>query len=335
MQKFEFKTQEEWLQQRRQGLGSSDLAPILGLPSFQGHTQHRVWRDKMGLSSPMQETPRMRLGRAMEGMIAEDFRKTHGVSFRRMSRYTILQDEKVPYLQVSPDRLISTQAQGLECKFSRQAEKWGDEGGDDIPENYLAQCVACLTVTGFDLWHVHALVNDDFKTYHIEASKALRDEIRTRVHDWWTKHIIKGEEPPVDGSEETLKYLGRPRNNLEPKLVVDQTSPLIFHILDLINAKKQLKEAKNSEAVLRAQVAQFIGSAAGVDFKAQDDGDTISGSISYGMVKGKTSWKDVAAHLAAQFKLTPTDLKQLGEKYRGPSNRSMRVSVEGQEDDDE
>ena len=55
------KDRNEWLEYRKSGIGSSEVATILGLNPFE--TPYQLWRRKIGLDEPKTETFAMKAGR--------------------------------------------------------------------------------------------------------------------------------------------------------------------------------------------------------------------------------------------------------------------------------
>ena len=74
-------TQDEWLAQRRNAIGGSDAASIIGLNSFS--SPFAVWLDKMGMAEPSEENEAMRLGHDLEEYVAKRFTEATGKKVRR------------------------------------------------------------------------------------------------------------------------------------------------------------------------------------------------------------------------------------------------------------
>mgnify|MGYP003308094406 CR=1 FL=1 len=75
----------EWLARRRQGIGGSDVAAILGLSPWR--TALDVYHDKTGAEKPEAETENMRIGTALEQFVADRFTEETG---RRTSKFNAL-----------------------------------------------------------------------------------------------------------------------------------------------------------------------------------------------------------------------------------------------------
>ena len=58
------KDRAEWLEHRKSGIGSSEVASILGLNPFE--TPYQLWRRKMWFDAPPDETFAMKAGHYLE-----------------------------------------------------------------------------------------------------------------------------------------------------------------------------------------------------------------------------------------------------------------------------
>ena len=58
---------EEWLTHRQEGIGSSEVATILGLNPWE--TPYQLWRRKKGLDAPKEETFAMKAGHYLEDAV--------------------------------------------------------------------------------------------------------------------------------------------------------------------------------------------------------------------------------------------------------------------------
>ena len=59
---------EEWLTHRQEGIGSSEVATILGLNPWE--TPYQLWRRKKGLDAPKEETFAMKAGHYLEDAVS-------------------------------------------------------------------------------------------------------------------------------------------------------------------------------------------------------------------------------------------------------------------------
>ena len=64
---------EEWLDVRKSGIGSSEVATIVGLNPFE--TPYQLWRRKRGLDAPQEENFAMKAGHYLEDAVEKNVQK--------------------------------------------------------------------------------------------------------------------------------------------------------------------------------------------------------------------------------------------------------------------
>ncbi len=96
---------EEWLKEREKGIGSSEAGTIAGINAFD--TPLRLWRRKMKIDPPVKETIIMKMGHALEPLVAEEFALATGCIMdpESVPDFLCVDDEK-PWRRVSPDRFF-------------------------------------------------------------------------------------------------------------------------------------------------------------------------------------------------------------------------------------
>jgi putative phage-type endonuclease len=197
-----------WLEQRKQGIGGTDAAAILGLSKFSGALD--VWMDKVSMArSPKDTTPAMRWGQLLEEPIAQAYAEATGrVLYEKGDQ--VLQHPLHPMLIGTPDRLVYGEERGFEAKTASPfaASDWGEPGTDQVPAAYLIQCCHYMAITGFPAWDLGVLIGgSDFRIYTIRRDLELEQMVTSRLVEWWERHVVQGERPPIDGTEAAARYL--------------------------------------------------------------------------------------------------------------------------------
>lgn len=206
-------SREDWLAERRNSLGGSDIGAVLGMSRYA--TPYTVWAEKTGHLPPREDNEAMRQGRDLEQYVAERFMERSG---KKVQKYNyLLRSAAAPYLHASIDRRVQGERSGLECKTASALSMKLYAGGE-FPESYYAQCVAYLAVTGWERWYLAALVLN--RAFYIYQITTVRDDA---VPDWcessvyvapeeietlkrcavrfWEAHIIPDAAPAPDGSQ--------------------------------------------------------------------------------------------------------------------------------------
>lgn len=211
---------EEWLLERRSGLGGSDIGAILGLSPYR--TPVDVWAEKTGRAPGQEETFQMRFGSYVEEFVAREYCAKTGNAVQRFT--PMLHHPSAPLLGNVDRLVIPANAKiaahqreirtdlGLECKTASafatfNADDWGDEGTDQVPPSYLLQCATYMALTGCSGWDLAVLFgNQEVRVYYIERDRELETEIIARASEWWDKHIV-GDVPPEPTCVADIKRL--------------------------------------------------------------------------------------------------------------------------------
>lgn len=199
-----------WLLERRSGLGGSDAAAVLGMSKWA--TPLHVWLEKRGEFAEEPDPAReewLWWGRHLETLIAQRYTQRTG---RRVwnPENKIFRHPVHDFLIATPDRLDLDEPRGLEIKTSRHADEWGPVGTDAIPTEYLIQVTHYNGVLDLDGSDVAVLVaGSDFRVYHVTRDRELEGMIFEKLREWWQRHIVDEERPPMDGHEATRAWLSR------------------------------------------------------------------------------------------------------------------------------
>lgn len=212
-------SREEWLAERKNSIGGSELGAILGLNPW--CSPYTVWALKTGLISEPEDNEAMRQGRDLEEYVAQRFAEKSGYKVRREN--AIVRNDAFPYIHANIDRKIIGINAGLECKT---VSAWGTRRyrGGEFPEHYYAQCVSYMAVKEFDRYYLAAVIlGVDFKIYQLTRIKddicpewcessvyVGEDEInalRQIAIEFWEDNVLSGVPPKMDGSDSTTDTL--------------------------------------------------------------------------------------------------------------------------------
>ncbi len=257
---------------RRSGIGGSDIAAIVGQSPWS--TAMDVWQEKLGLSAPLIETERMRWGTLLEDAIAREYahkkhRKVRNAPttldpvtslHARVVRYSA----DKPWRMANVDRLTSDPKdagirRGLECKNADRfaGVDFGEEGTDEVPVNYLLQCMWYLGVTGYDVWDLAVLIGGNtHKVYTIKRDEELIENLWTAADEFWTVNVLGKVPPPIDGSESSRRFLEG--SHREPKEEIPMTDELYGLALHHGNLGRQLKDLAAAQDLVGNQIRESM-----------------------------------------------------------------------------
>lgn len=202
---------DEWLARRRNGIGGSDAAAIVGLNPYS--SPYSVWADKCGYSQDIADNEAMRQGRELEGYVAARFCEATGKNVHRVNQ--MIQHPEHAWMLGNIDRKVIGEHAGLECKTSKDIHLMRYRNGEYPPEYYV-QCLHYMAVSGYRKWYLAVLVyGTDLLHFEINWDDDEIAELIRREKAFWDGHILTHIPPPADGSDATSNALAQvhPRPN--------------------------------------------------------------------------------------------------------------------------
>jgi len=197
-------TKQQWLENRRDGIGGSDVAAILGMSPWR--SPYQVWADKTG-QLPINDAGNefTHWGDIMEPILATEFVAATGKKVYRQNKTFC--HPKYDFLRANIDRDIAGEPGFLEIKTAMEfkSSEWVD---DEVPAPYLLQVQHYMNVLDRPYCYFATLVGGHhFLIKKIDRDQQVIDQVQPILVDWWQKHIIAGEPPVVDGTDSTKRTL--------------------------------------------------------------------------------------------------------------------------------
>jgi putative phage-type endonuclease len=249
----------EWHDERRKGIGASDVPAIAGVSPWQKPID--VFEEKVGRAEPPEESPAMRWGTLLEPVIADEAERVTGRKFRRLSRAVRYHDWPVLFAHL--DRTSSEAV--LEVKKSMSTSGWGDAGTAAVPDHVALQVQAQLACADKELAVVAALLGySDFRVYEVPRDRALFDDaILPLLREFW--HLVETDTPPApDGSDSYGAFL-RKRYHTDDgsQRAATPEEQLVARELVRVRATRTAAEIREEELVQRLQAS--MGEASRLD----------------------------------------------------------------------
>lgn len=205
-----FHNRAEWLEARTQGIGASEVATVVGLNPYE--TPYQLWRRKMGLETPKQETFAMKAGHYLEDAVAKFYSDASG---REVINSTapdfMFVNEKKPFLRVSPDRLVwlpnmpknDDNKMILECKTTQKAID-----PDNLPKHWFCQVQMNMGVAGYEHSSLAWLTaGREFDYRDIDFDSDFYGWLVEEVEKFWVDNILGKKEPASMTAEDvTIRY---------------------------------------------------------------------------------------------------------------------------------
>lgn len=268
------KSRSDWLKLRRQGIGGSDVAAILGLSKWR--TALDVWQDKTATApaDDIEPSQAAHFGTVLEETVAQEFARRTG--FRIKAAPGMLQTDGRPWECANVDRLIYNQGDTLpvavlECKTTRTADGWGpsqeeeivaggDPEGHEIPVYYETQVQWYLGITGLPIAYVAVLIaGQDFRIYSVPRNDEVIETLRERMEDFWKAHVI-GKVPPEAATPSDVRALYADDSG-ELEEATNDEAALIGELQTL---RGRIAELESQEKALASKLIVAIGPRAGL-----------------------------------------------------------------------
>ena len=232
---------------RTKYIGGSDIGAILGLSRFRSPLE--VWMEKTGKEIKQIDSLPLRFGSFAEEFVASEYSRSTG--------FDLIHDESIhihpehPFMSAHIDRFVlengSTPTRILECKTANpfSSGEWGEVGSDEVPMNYLCQCIWYMAITNIDRVDLAVLFgNSDFRIYEIARDIALEKMVIQKATAFWQEHVLKDIAPPAMSEQDchTLFSKGDAGKSIEAKAeTLDLTKRL-----QLLNSEIEVREEEIS-----------------------------------------------------------------------------------------
>jgi putative phage-type endonuclease len=227
-----------FVDRRRQSIGGSDAAAIVGLHPFL--SKQRVWAEKIGKIPPKMDSESMRQGRDLEDYVARRFIEHTGISVDFTNQFSV--NPLYPFAHANLDRKVVGQNAGLECKTTSSLNLKKFKNGE-YPAQYYVQCVHYMAVEGLDRMYLAVLVLG--RAFYVFVIDRDEEEIRWLMNEeriFWENYVQTEVPPPGDGSEDATDAIGEVYADAEDVCVplVDREE-LIKEYLDVTARTKALE----------------------------------------------------------------------------------------------
>lgn len=262
------KDRTEWLKYRESGIGSSEVATIVGLNPWE--TPYQLWRRKVGLDAPKQENFAMKAGHYLEDAVAQFWHDETGQDIIKSSAgdWLIVNDER-PYMRVSPDRTYwladmphNNANKGiLECKTTQMSID-----ADDIPKHWFCQVQYQLGVAELEQGSLAWLCSGrEFGYKNLALVPDFFAWLVEEVEKFWLDNIQGKQEPTAANVQDILlKY-----NRHTDGKIVEVNDEIFAAYKDLKAVKEELSSIEEKKAALEEKIKLGFGDAEAISYEGQ------------------------------------------------------------------
>lgn len=300
---------QEWLEVRKQGIGSSDAATACGLNPYMsmlelwmiktGRTQQNVDDDSSGVAP-------LYWGKQLEPLVAEYYSMHTNNKVRRINAVLQHPDPDKHFMLANLDYSVvgSDEVQILECKTAGEygAKLWRD----GVPLYVLCQVQHQLAVTGKRAAHVCVLIcGHETKIFKVTRSESVIKHIINAERYFW-ECVEKDTPPDVDASESAAKAIQQLYPQHIPLTVEDlshneQANQLFAQ---LIQEKHDIEQHQNNFDEIKHQIQMLMKDAERATF--------ANGSVTW-----KKSKDSISLDSKVLLKLHPEMLEQFPQNKAG------------------
>jgi len=251
----ELQTREQWLAERRTGLGGSDAAAACGLSKWK--SRFALWMEKCGFAPGAEENEPMRWGTKLEPIVRQEY--ANRTRRTVITPGVILRHPKYSFVLANPDGIIDGEQRGYEGKTARSDNGWGEPGTDEIPEEYGLQCQHYMAVTGLPVFDVAVLIGgSDFRIYEVEADYELQELLLEREAEFWRMVETQTEPEATSVVDTRIRW---PKSAMRTVVATTEDETLAN---ELAMTKATIKKLEAYEDSLTAKLQQHMADAEGL-----------------------------------------------------------------------
>lgn len=265
------KTESDWLDARRQTIGASEVATIIGANKYDSAFA-LFHRKKSG--EHWDGNIATKVGHALEPLIADLYQRETGEQVYDPGPYTVYTSEETPILACTPDRLIGDPIQ--KCVELKTIGEHAARQDHEPPVGYQVQVQAQMYVLGIDSGDLAVLVgNRKFEIMPLDRHDRIIKMIVEKCKEFFDR-LQNDDPPPVDGhpaTTQTLKLL-HPDDNGETCLITEDFAKLIRGyeaVKEHIKTMEELKQAHYNKLIAAMGDYTFaVGDEKKLSYKTQE-----------------------------------------------------------------
>lgn len=277
---------EQWIEERRRGIGGSDAAKVMGLSRWGG--PFTVYQDKVnGVRTPV-DSEAVHFGNVLEDIVAQEFARREGVKVRRRNSMTFSQEH--PFMIANIDRELVGEKVGLECKTA-SAYKSGEWEGDELPDEYYVQVQHYCSVMDWEGCWIACLIGGQRFIYkYVPRNESFIGSMIRMERDFWEGHVLPQNPPPIGMFDENIVGL----MGQEDQTMLEASPEDIELARELLKVRTLYGELESRKKDLELWLKGRIGEHSGLD-----------GIATWNTTKPSlvTDWEAVAKELSPSVEL--------------------------------
>jgi len=244
-----FKSEDEWLAYRKTHITGTDLAAIMGFSPFM--TPFSVWASKTeGLK--VEQNNAMRMGTILEPAILDVWESERNTKLTRPGKLNFADTGKI----------LGASLDGYSDAIVVDAKNLRNDPGSEIPTHYFLQLTAQMHGADKESAELACLIaGQEFKYYEVARDKEQEKNLITFCEEWWHEHIVKGVQPPIDGSDSATQWIKQKFAKADNARVVEPTEKIEMIAINLTEVKLQMKACEFDKNKYENSIKLFMGDA--------------------------------------------------------------------------
>jgi putative phage-type endonuclease len=252
----------EWLEARRSLVTATDIPVLLGISPYKCEAD--LADEKLtGLRS--ESTLRMRIGSALEDLIASEYSAKTGRSVRRVR--DLVTHPKLTWAGASPDGRVVGEHRAVEFKWTASRSRFAD----GLPQDVEAQLAWTLGVLGWKRGDVAALTGDELRVFEYQLDPALFDNL-VAVASGFLERLAAGGPFERDAARIKRDY---PLDNGAEMVADDELDTAVRTLVSLRDRRKALEaDEERIETAIKSRMADasaLVGDGYRVSWKRTKD----------------------------------------------------------------
>lgn len=320
-------TNKQWKQDRKKGIGGSDISAILGLNPYK--TAYDVWLDKTGQAEEQIENDNIVAGYILEDAVAKMAEHKYSIKVEEYtSENELYVHPKYEIIRGTPDRFYLDLSKDnfdhdalnygiMEIKTTQKSIK----AKEDIPVMWVLQLVWYMGIYNElrenkdqmlygAIAYIHSgrFLDFGFEPYLFnEEMQNLFGYMVEKAERFWNDYVLTNTPPPAQNSEDMVKVYGKPEKNLK-----EASEELLKDYSELKELREQKKQLEEKIAEYEESIKMYIG--------GDHEGITYNGEniVKWSFTKGRETFDK---------KTLKQDHPEIYEKYVKQGEPSRRFTI--------
>ncbi|UUI41150.1 YqaJ viral recombinase family protein [Oceanobacillus oncorhynchi] len=250
-------SRQEWLWNRKSGIGGSDSSTILGFNAWK--SPFELYIDKTSEEVQEIDNEAIHWGNVLEDVVAEEFTRRTGKKVRR--RNQTFRHPDYDFMIANIDRDVVGENALLECKTTNafNSDAWE---GEHIPPAYICQLQHYMAVLDYEKAYIAVLIGGQkFVWKEVDRDDEFIELMIEQEKHFWEEHVLKEIPPEIDGTKSASELLNKmyPEDNGETIMLKSDDAEMLIEAIESI--KSEVKEKQSLQKEYENKLKMMVGDA--------------------------------------------------------------------------